>query len=194
MRPSTSPLASLTDMKGEKWRTASFWHRDFLRNAGATPVSIPWGEGVFNALREKALDGLIVNIDSGYMLKVHEVAPHVVASKDLWLGHVYLLAMNSDTWAALAEEDKDAVRRAAETAYKMLGSVMESSFPAMVKDMEKEGVKIRLLTGSEVDAFEAATKYRDVQAAWARAQEEKGVKEVGPTLEKVRAILKDAAN
>jgi TRAP-type C4-dicarboxylate transport system substrate-binding protein len=189
---SANPLTSLTDMKGDKWRTASFWHRDFLRNAGATPVTMPWGVGVFNALKAKTLDGLIVNIDSGYMLKVHEAAPHVVASKDLWLGHVYLLVMNADTWAALAQEDKEAIQRAAETAYKSLGSVMDNSFPAMVKDMEKEGVKIRLLTGAEVDGFEAATKYQDVQAAWVKAQEAKGVKEVGPTTEKVRTILKDA--
>ena len=124
----TSPLKSLTDMKGEKWRTASFWHLDFLRNAGATPVSMPWGVGVFNALQAKTLDGLIVNIDSGYMLKVHEAAPHVVASKDLWLGHVYLLVMNSNIWAGLAQADKDAIRRAAEAAYKSLGSVMDRSF------------------------------------------------------------------
>ena len=189
---STSPLKSLTDMKGEKWRTASFWHLDFLWNAGASPVTMPWGVGIFNALQAKTLDGLIVNIDSGYMLNVHTAAPHVVASKDLWLGHVYLLVMNGNTWAALAQEDKDAIQRAAETAYKSLGSVMDSSFPAMVKDMEKEGVKIRLLTGTEVDAFEAATKYQDVQAAWVKAQEAKGVKDVGPTMEKVRTILKDA--
>ena len=189
---STNPLKSLEDMKGDKWRTASFWHRDFLRNAGASPVSMPWGVGIFNALKAKTLNGLMVNVDSGYMLKVHEAAPDVLASKGLWLGHVYLLVMNSNTWAALAQEDKDAIQRAAETAYKSLGSVMDSSFDAMVKDLENEGVKIRLLAGNEVDAFEAAAKYQDVQAAWVKAQEAKGVKDVGPTMEKVRTILKDA--
>ena len=76
----------------------SFWHQDFLRNTGAVPVTMPWGEGVYKALQGGTLDGLMVNVDSGYDLKVHETAPHVLISKDLWLGHVYLLVMNKTTW------------------------------------------------------------------------------------------------
>jgi TRAP-type C4-dicarboxylate transport system substrate-binding protein len=189
---STKPLNTLEDIKGEKWRTASFWHKDFLANAGATPVTIRWGAEVFTALKAKTLDGLMVNVDSGYMLKVHEAAPNVLASKDLWLGHVYLLVMNRKTWDGLAKEDREAIQRAAEIAYRTLGPVMDSSFDAMVGDIKKEGVKIRLLEDAEVAALKAATKYQDVQAAWVKQQEAKGIKDAGPTLEKVSAILNDA--
>lgn len=51
---------------GQRWRSASFWHKDFLANAGAEPVTMPWGPGVSEALNDGRLDGLIVNIDSGY--------------------------------------------------------------------------------------------------------------------------------
>ena len=189
---SAEPLKSLEGVTGHTWRTASFWHRDFLRNAGASPVSMPWGPGIFAALQARTLDGLMVNIDSGYMLKVHEPAPYVLASKDLWLGHVYLLVMNSNAWDELAREDKDAIQRAAGTAYKTLGQVMDSSFDAMVKDLRNEGATIRLLDDNEVDAFETAAKYQDVQAAWVKAQEAKGVKDAGSTMEQVRAVLKAA--
>ena len=40
-------------------------------------------------------------------------------------------------------------QRAAEIAYKTLGSVMESSFDAMVDDMKREGVKVHLLEPRE---------------------------------------------
>jgi TRAP-type C4-dicarboxylate transport system substrate-binding protein len=126
------------------------------------------------------------------MLKVHEAAPNVLASKDLWLGHVYLLVMNRKTWDGLAKEDREAIQRAAEIAYRTLGPVMDSSFDAMVGDIKKEGVKIRLLEDAEVAALKAATKYQDVQAAWVKQQEAKGIKDAGPTLEKVSAILNDA--
>ena len=189
---STKTLNSLEDIKGQRWRTASFWHRDFLRNAQSNPVSIPWGAEVFNALKAATLDGLVVNIDSGYMLNVHEVAPNVVASKDLWLGHVYVLAMNSQVWDGLTQDDKAAIQRAAETAYKALGAVMDRSFPAMVDDMKKAGVKIRLLERREVDAFAAATKYQDVQAAWVKDEMAKGTSDVESTMQKVRSILNDA--
>lgn len=189
-----APLKTLEDIKGNKWRTASFWHRDFLRNAGANPVSIPWGPEVFNALKAKTLDGLMVNVDSGYMLKVHEAAPYVIASKDLWLGHVYLLTMNADTWDGLAQEDKSAIQRAAESSYKSLGAVMDNSFEAMVQDLVREGVNVRLLERKEVDGFNVATRYQDVQAAWVKAEEAKGVKELGATMEKVRIILDETMN
>ena len=38
---STKKLNSLNDIFGEKWRTASFWHQDFLRKYGAEPVRTP---------------------------------------------------------------------------------------------------------------------------------------------------------
>ena len=189
---SSDPLNSLNDLKGNKWRSASFWHTDFLRNAGATPVTMPWGEGVFKAMQARTLNGLMVNVDSGYMLKVHETAPNVLLSKDLWLGHVYVLAMNKDTWDRLANEDRQAIQRAAETAYKTLGAVMDSSFDGMVADMRKEGVKVRLLDNKELDAWNTTTRYQDAQAAWVKEQEGKGNQEARPVMEKVRAILSDA--
>ena len=186
---STQALDSLKDLKGHTWRSASFWHQDFLRNVGASPVSMPWGEGVFKAMRDKTLDGLMVNVDSGYMLKVHEVAPHILLSKGLWLGHLYVLAMNRDTWNGLAKEDKEAIQRAAQTAYKALGPVMDKSFDSMAGDLKQAGVKLRLLDQKELDAWNTATKYQDVQTAWVNEQENKGVKDAVLVLRLVDAIL-----
>ena len=84
---SVKPLKDLREISGQTWRSASFWHRDFLTGAGATPVTIPWGQKVFDALDDGTLDGLIVNIDSGYDINAHKVAPNILASKNLWLGH-----------------------------------------------------------------------------------------------------------
>lgn len=189
---SVKPLKGLEDIKADTWRTASFWHRDFLRNAGANPVTIPWGAQVYDAIKAGRLSGLMVNIDSGYMLKVQEVAPHVLASRDLWLGHVYLLTMNAGLWDRLAQQDRDAIRRAAETAYKTLGSVMDASLATMVQDLGKEAATIRLLDAAEVRAFATATKYEDVQAAWVKAREAEGLGETGAVIAKVRALLADA--
>ena len=191
---STGPLASLKNLQGHTWRSASFWHQDFLRNAKATPVSIAWGEGVFKAMRDKTLDGLMVNVDSAYTLKIHEVAPHVLLSKDLWLGHLYVLAMNRDAWNGLAPEDKEAIGRAAETAHRQLGRVMDESFDIMVGDLKKTGAQVRLLNSEELEAWETATEYRNVQTAWVKDQQSKGVKDVAPVLKKVTEILNKATN
>lgn len=153
---------------------------------------MPWRETVFEALQAKTLDGLMVNVDSGYMLKVHETAPHVLLSKDLWLGHVYVLAMNRNTWNGLASDDKQAIRRAAENAHKALGQVMDSSFDAMVEDLKKAGAKVRLLERAELDAWQKITQYPQLQAKWIGEQDAKGVKGAGPTLEQVRKLLHEA--
>lgn len=186
---SNKTLGSLDDIKGEKWRYASFWHKDFLSNAGAAPVSMPWGEGIYTAIKQGDLTGLMVNVDSGYMLKVHEVAPNVLVSKDLWLGHAYLVVMNKATWEGLAKEDRNAIQRAARTAYKTLGSVMDQSFVAQVDDLKRSGVNIRGLSQTEVKAWEVKSNYRAVQAAWVAQQDANGLKHVAPALKAIDAIM-----
>ena len=186
---STTPIASLGDIKGSKWRSASFWHFDFLRNAGATPITMPWGDGVFKAMQARTLDGLMVNVDSGYMLNVHQTAPNVLLSRDLWLGHVYPLVMNRTTWEGLAEEDRQAIRRAADTAYKTMGTALDRSFDTMVADMRKEGVKVRLLERKELEAWNATTRYQEAQETWVKAQEAKGVTQARAVMEQVRSLL-----
>lgn len=185
------PMASLQDLKGGRWRSASFWHLDYLKNSGAAPVTMHWGPEIPEALKAKTLDGLMVNVDSGYLLKVHETAPHVLVSKELWLGHVYLLAMNKDVWNSLAEEDRNAITRAARKSYETLGATMEKSFDLQIKDLKRAGATVRVLTAEEVAQFEAATRYRDVQTAWAEVQQTEGVADAAATIEKVRSIMAD---
>ncbi|MES2611892.1 MAG: TRAP transporter substrate-binding protein DctP [Pseudomonadota bacterium] len=190
---STTPLDGLKDLKGRSWRSASFWHQDFLRNSQARPVSMPWGEGVFKAMRDKTLDGLMVNVDSAVMLKVPEVAPNVLLSRDLWLGHLYVVAMNQGTWNALAQQDRDAIQRAATTAYAQLGRVMDESYATMVADLRKAGLQLRELNRAELAAWSATTDHRAVQTAWANDQQAKGVKDAVPVLKKLTELVDHAA-
>lgn len=186
-----APMASLDELKGGRWRSASFWHLDFLKNAGAAPVTMHWGPEIPAALKAKTLDGLMVNVDSGYMLKVHETAPHVLVSKDLWLGHVYIMTMNKDVWNSLAQEHKDAIGRAARKSYETLGAVMEKSFDAQLEDLKKAGATVRVLRTEEVARFETVTRYKDVQAAWAEDQRTQGVTDAAATIGQVTSIMAD---
>lgn len=145
---------------------------------------------MFDPLKQGALDGLIVNIDSGYMLKVHEVAPHVLASRDLWLGHVYIIAMNASVWDGLDAADRNAIARAAEIAYRPLGDLMNTSFDTMIADMQKEGVKARTIDIAQARAFETATRHEEAQANWVAAAQARGVKDAGAVLTKLRAMLR----
>ncbi|WP_035899379.1 TRAP transporter substrate-binding protein DctP [Leeuwenhoekiella sp. MAR_2009_132] len=188
---SREPLNNLNEIKENKWRSASFWHIDFLQNSGAIPVRMHWGKEVYDALEEGALDGIMVNVDSGYNLKVYEHAPNLLASKNLWLGHLYIVAINKDTWNGLAEEDKEAIQRAAKTSYESLGNVMNNSFDVQMETLSKEGTNVRILNDEEVDEFETATRFQEVQELWAKEQREKGVQDVELVLEKVMKLLNE---
>lgn len=186
---STQPLNSLSDLNGGKWRSASTWHKRFLQRAGATPVSTPWGEPTAVALRNGTINGLMVNLDSGQDIHAEQIAPNILTSQDLWLGHVYLLAMNKKTWDGLAKEDQRAIQRAAETAYKTSGNVLDTHFDAMVADMRKSGAQVRLLDKKELADWEATTHYQEAQAEWVQEQEAKGVRDAGATLKKITEIM-----
>ena len=69
---------------------------------------------------------------------------------------------------------------------------MDTSFNAMVSDVKKAGVKTRTLDCKEVDDWTTATKYADVQTAFARGQESKGVANAVEVLKEVDAILATA--
>ncbi|RAI01024.1 ABC transporter substrate-binding protein [Acuticoccus sediminis] len=184
-----APMTSLDDLKGGKWRSASFWHLDYLKNAGATPVKMHWGPEIPAALKDGTLDGLMVNVDSGYNLNVHDSAPNVLASKDLWLGHVYILAMNKDVWNGLAQEDKEAIQRAAQKSYQPLGPVMADSFDTQLDELREAGASVRTLSMDEVDQFVTATRYEEVQAAWAEEQKKQGVTDATSVIGQVASIM-----
>ncbi|MEC7259283.1 MAG: TRAP transporter substrate-binding protein DctP [Pseudomonadota bacterium] len=190
---SSRPMASLADLEGGTWRSASFWHLRFLENAGAQPVRIHWGQAVYDALQNGTLDGLMVNVDSGNDLKVYDHAPHVLLSQSLWLGHLYPVVMNKSTWAALPEQDQQAIARAAAFSYQQLGQVMEQAFADEIQDLTAKGAHLRRLTLAEVDAFAASTKYAQVQDDWARTQEAETGLPMRGVLERMRAIIHDAA-
>ncbi len=186
---STAPMPGLDALRGGRWRTASFWHRDFLAHSGATPVTMPWGPGIFDALATGELDGLVVNVDSGYLLDAHRAAPHVLVSKDLWLGHLYVLAVNRDVWDALPPVDRLAVQRATVRAYRTLGAEMDRSFDTQLDALRQAGADVRILTAGEVERWQTATRYREVQAAWAEQQKAAGIADVDAVRRGVTRVM-----
>ncbi|EBX9236441.1 TRAP-type mannitol/chloroaromatic compound transport system, periplasmic component [Salmonella enterica] len=186
---SAKPLPTVNDVKGGTWRSASFWQRGFLKNLGAKPVTMPWGEETRKALQAGTIDGMILNVDSGYSLKAQQFAPNVLISKNLWLGHLYLLVMNKKTWDNLSHDDQAAIQRAADTAYRALGPVMDSSFDAQIADLRNDGATVRLLTPEEVIQWATETHYQQAQSDWVTTQEAKGIKDAGTVMNQVNVLM-----
>jgi TRAP-type C4-dicarboxylate transport system substrate-binding protein len=186
---SAAPLPDLDGLRGGTWRSASFWHQDFLANAGATPATNPWNPRILDALRAGTLSGVMVNVDDGYLLGVQSAAPHILISKELWLGHEYPIAMNKGVWDALPRIDRQAVRRAVDHSYRTMGSVMDRSFDSQVGELRRSGANVRILAHDELVRWRTVTGYRDVQDAWAAQEETAGVTDVGAALRDVARLL-----
>ncbi len=186
---SKNQMDSLSDLKNKTWRTASFWHRDYLKKYGSIPVSIPWGPEVYKAFEENRLDGLMVNIDGAYQLKVYEQAPYLLTSKKLWLGHLYIVSINKNTWERLDQIDKEAIQRAANKSYKKLGKIMDESYKSQLEKLAEKGVKYRILSDKKLTDFENAVQYHLTQQNWVNEQEAKGLSDLKSILEKMKKEL-----
>lgn len=186
----TQPLRSLDDIQGQTWRTASFWHRDFITNTGGKPVTMPWNDGINKALQDKTLQGSMVNIDSGYDLKTHQIAPYVSTSKDLWLGHLYIIAMNQNAWQKLSNEDKQAIQRASEKAYEVLGSWMDMSYTQQITQLRQAGAIVKMIPANDLNRWTKRTRYSAIQDKWVSEQEKNGIG-VKTTLQQIRQVMQD---
>ncbi|MEG8134382.1 TRAP transporter substrate-binding protein DctP [Escherichia marmotae] len=186
---STKPIMKLTALQGTSWRTASFWHRAYLVNTGAKTVTLPWNEQITTALHDGKLDGLMVNLDSGYDIHAERAAPNVLLSPSLWLGHVYLLTMNKHTWESLSTQDREAIQRAAITTQKALGQALDNNLINMVKTLEQEGTHVRYLTKAELEAWRKAIGYQQEQAQWVAKQKAEGIDNAREVMQKVANLL-----
>ncbi len=183
------PDVKLNQQEGTKWRTASFWHQSFLRNAGGVTLTMPWNDKITDALRTGQLNGLMVNLDSGYDIHAERAAPYINYSPALWLGHVYLLVINKDTLNALDERDRLALRHAAETTEKQLGAALDSALASLTARLKNEGAKLHLLNRDELAEWQKMTRYQEVQGKWVRQQESKGNTDAGRLMHDLSLLL-----
>ena len=91
---------------------------------------MPGNDKISDSLRNGQLDGLMVNLDSSYDIHAQRAAPFIQYSPSLWLGQVYLLVINKNTWNALDGEDKEAIRRATVSTEQQLGASLYSGLYA----------------------------------------------------------------
>lgn len=136
----------------------------------------------------------MVNIDSGWDIGAHRAAPHLLVSQELWLGHIYLVAMNLDRWNALPPKDKRAIEHAASKTYKAMGKTMDESYEQMLQQLSNEGcTTVRRLTHEKVSDFVTNVRQSEVQERWVKEKESEGTADVRRVFEKLRSLVQHSA-
>ncbi len=103
-------INSVEDFKGLKTRTYDKNGAQFLRELGASPVSMPWGE-VYSSLRTGVIDSVLTSAESSKNGSFWEVLNYFMDIN--YAFPLNMLTMNLDYWKALTPKQQEAILKAA---------------------------------------------------------------------------------
>lgn len=188
---STKPITKVADLKGRKWRASSRWVLAYIKNAGATPVSVPWAD-CYMALQTGTIDGVLTNYDGAAMTKLDEAGPNILVAKELWWATPFVHLVNLDFWKGLPKDVQEGILKASETASAQFGKAYDEAFDQIVAAEKKAGRTVNIMPADELAKWEQATGYQEQQKIWVKELQESGYKNADQILAKLTAIHKEA--
>jgi TRAP-type C4-dicarboxylate transport system substrate-binding protein len=186
-----NPLKSIDDIKGDKWRAGDKWGLRFLENAGAVPVSVPWGD-VYMGLQTGVIDGCFTNYDGLHLMKFDEVAPNLLVSKSLWYAMPFLHLINIDFFNGLPKEVQDGILKASDIAEQKFSQTYDAAFDQVMAEQKAAGYTVTEMSEADIAKWENASELEKLQATWVAEAEAAGLATAASVMEKVRAIHKEA--
>lgn len=186
-----NPLRSLDDVKGDKWRAGDKWALRFLENAGAIPVSVPWGD-VYMALQTGTIDGCFTNYDGLHLMKFDEVASNLLISKSLWYAMPFLHLINIDYFNGLPREIQDGILKASAAAEQQFAKTYEEAFDKVKAEQKAAGYTITEMSAEDIVKWENPGELGKLQAIWVAEAEKAGLKNAAEVMAKVKTILAQA--
>lgn len=187
----TKEINSLDDIQGDKWRASGKWALRFLENAGAVPVSVPWGD-IYMALQTGTIKGCFTNYDGIHMMKFDEVAPNLLVSKELWFAIPFLHVVNLDWYEKQPEVVRKALEKASVMAEEKFANIYDKAFDQIMAEQKAAGVVVTTMSEADVAKWENKSELAKLQAQWVAEAEKNGLTTAKSVMEKVRAIHQQA--
>lgn len=184
-------LGSLGDLEGYKWRAGGKWPLKYLETAGASPVSVPWGD-VYIALQTGTIDGVFTNYDGLALMKFDEVAPNLLISKQLWYAVPFLHLANKKFYDGLSDAQRSALDAASDEAEQAFSDVYEATYESIREAEIAAGAKVTELSDADVLKWENSEKLAELQAAWVEEAKASGLEDADEVMAQVREILNEA--
>lgn len=188
---SRKPLGSLADLNGNKWRAGDKWALRFLENAGAVPVSVPWGD-VYMALQTGTIDGCFTNYDGLHMMKFDEVAPNLLISKELWYAMPFIHDVNLDFWNSLPKDIQQGILKASAIAEQKFAKTYEEAFDKIYAKQKASGFKVTVMSKQDILNWENAKELSKMQEQWVKEAAGAGLKTASSVMEKMKILHKQA--
>ena len=184
---STTPLDSLADITGDRWRGGGKWPLRYLENIGAVPVAIPWDD-TYMALQTGTLDGALANYDGLRMMKLDEAAPNLLVSRELWYALPFLHLVNARKFERLPEATRQSMLRAAAVAEEKFADTYDQAFESIRAEQLADGYAVADISAADLAKWENREALARLQAEWVREARSAGLADAERIMEQVREI------
>ena len=150
-----TPVRTPADLSGLKIRAVGNpLSLATIRGLGANPTPLPLSE-LFQGLSQGIVDGQENPLPTIYNQKFFDVQDYVILTRHQLIPIPF--TMNGRSWSRLGDDDKAAVRRAAEEAAAFMTETVMAEEASLLGQLEAEGMTvIGPEQGLDLDAFRAA--------------------------------------
>jgi len=187
---STKKMESLEDFKNQKMRAASRWLLDMMAYAGATPVSVPWGD-CYMALQTGTIDSVLTNLDSLHYAKLNEVAKNILLLEGLWAKPAVFYTINLDRWNSLSEEIQGQIMEALEVTSERYEKLYNDEWNKVLEEVYDMGCIVHTMSRDDMNAWTSSSAVDKIQAQWVEEMKEKGFENAEEILEQIKSIVDD---
>lgn len=143
----TRPIEKMEDLQGMKIRsTASKAHIATLKNLGANPTPVAWGE-VYTALQQKTVDGIDIDLNLAWFNNFHEVQKNLTIVNSLYSPH--LVMMNKPFYDQLSAAHKKIVDESFNEIKLYERKLIRDNEKMIIEKYKETGTKVIVLSPEE---------------------------------------------
>lgn len=185
------PVSGFKDFKDHRVRASARWHLNAINSLQGVPVSLPFSD-VYMSLQTKAIDGVLTNVDALHRGKIHEVAPYLVAYKQLWTPVAFMINISERSYRSLSPKHKRIMSVAAENADKKFAAAYDRWMNKLISDIQNGGGKVTFGTQADVKLFSQLPVHKENEKLWISELNKQGIKEAADLMEQMRNIVNQA--
>lgn len=187
---SSKPLTGFDDLKGLRIRASSRWILAELKDVGAVPVSVPWAD-CYMALQTGTIDGVYTSLDGIHRTKLDEVAPHILASKELWDASFNFYTININKWNSLSKEIQDGILAGSQAAEERFAEMYEKEWEKIISEQRELGYTVTLTSKEDIEKWTNLPIIPKLQAQWIKEAEEAGAENPAQVMKDIQAIVQE---
>lgn len=166
-----TPIKSLADFKGMKFRTANPFVTEALKKFGAIPVNMPVTE-TYMAIERGVVDGTVLPWEGNFVFKLAELLKY--GTETDFYTMTMMVVMNKKKWNSLPPDIQKAIDDNSGIVFSRdAGKTYDGARPFMKKMCLKKGMQALTLPPAEMDKLKALVE--PMRAEWVKDMEKKGL-------------------